>query len=88
MIIVDAKNPTRLQVHACRTEAERFNKDFNNRNPMVTDSYYLSMLKASRLNTVKWKTPSSSSTLIFQQLRTYTLSSLCTLLSLILIYMR
>ena len=60
LLNVNTKQPTKRQIHACITEAERINKYINNASPVMIPFYHLSILKVSRLKRGKWKDVGSS----------------------------
>lgn len=87
IITVDSRKPTLGQIHACKIEAERFNKYVNNRSPVATTSYFLSLLKASKLQVATYKSVKSSSSRTFDRTKSYTLISLISLISLLLLHL-
>lgn len=69
LLKVSTRQPTRGQIHACHTEAERLNKYINSKSPVVATNYYLSILKASTLqsgqqNALAERSTSSSEALL------------------------
>ncbi|XP_066921214.1 reversion-inducing cysteine-rich protein with Kazal motifs-like [Clytia hemisphaerica] len=87
MLLVDSQKPTRDQITACRTEAQRFHKYINNSSPITQTNYYLSLLKASDLQTVEFHSPSSANMLKMGTKHLLSLVILCWLSTLVTSYL-
>ena len=59
--------------HACVTEAERLHAYINDQSPQVTTKYYLSILKASDLQSSRWTNVKSAASRIISSIYLYSL---------------